>query len=130
VTSDAATEKRTEPHRLVRETTSSADHSWMVSRFGLVLVPAALTVAVLQETVLPPEPGAWRAVATSTAVTLVSWVRTRRLQARAHWYATTPQWWDRLDEAPTLLTFPRLVWAVRRVTERLVRSKRSKYGYE
>lgn len=38
----------------------------------------------------------------------LSVIMTIRWQRRAHWYATTEQWWKRLDEAPPILPLPRL----------------------
>ncbi len=38
----------------------------------------------------------------------------RRWHARGEWLRTTPQWWERLDEAPDVIPFPRLVaWTER-----------------
>lgn len=122
----AETPEQAEPpqwHRLAREARASAENAWLVSRCGLALVAVATLAAAVH-----PDMNTWRSVATAALTMVVTWIRARRVQARADWLATTPNWWERLDEAPTLITFPRLArWLRRHVPNKL---RATRYGYE
>jgi hypothetical protein len=114
-------------NRLERETQGSADNAWMSSRAGLVgalLLTTTAVVAVLYRGDLLT---AVRTAVVTSLLCWVNWIRHRRFAARARWLRETPNWWERLDEAPTLLTFPRTVRAVRRLVER---GKSRRYPYE
>lgn len=49
-----------------------------------------------------------RVVVTTVAAVLTHTLN-RRWIARRDWYADTERWWERLDEAPSVIPFPRLV---------------------
>lgn len=90
----------------------AAESARLVMYVCAVGAPANTVLAVLHDGDLVLT----RIAAGLVGVGFVSWVRSRRYWARAQWLASTPRWWERLEEAPTLIAFPRLVWWLRRVT--------------
>ncbi len=108
-------------HRMEREAQGSADNAWMSSRAGLVgtFVAAVIYHGDLLTTA--------RTAGVAGVLCWINWIRHRRFAARAKWLRETPNWWERMDEAPTLLTFPRTVRAARRLIDR---GNPRRYPYE
>lgn len=131
-TEETATGKPTETapgrNQLAEEAQGTAEYAWMYSRAGLFLVPLAFAMASIATWWTDDDPQRyWQSALVTTALVAVSWIRHRRYAARARWFAETPHWWERTEEAPTLLTFPRTVRALRRLVS-LGRPRR--YYYE
>jgi hypothetical protein len=85
-------------NRLAEEYRSNAELAWMLR--GLSMPMAGLALLVL---VLTPGSDALKALALAAGTVVTQWLRHRRYTARARWMTTTDRWWERLDEAPTLL---------------------------
>lgn len=115
------------PNRIERETQGSAENAWMVSRGGVFVFVVSVATAVVAAVSGIHAFGAAKAAAVTGMVCGVNWIRHRRFADRARWIRETPNWWQRMDEAPTLLTFPRAVRALRRVVHH---GKQRRYNYE
>jgi hypothetical protein len=107
------------PHRLAREMAGSARGARLYATLGTgVLIPMAVAMGVVATVFGEDAVTTWERAATLVALVAVSWIRHRRYAARARWIRETPRWWERLDEAPTLLLFPRTTRLIRRVVDR------------
>lgn len=105
-------------NRIERETQGSADHAWMYSRGGIFLSIVAVLAAGVAVYANLEVGASLKTAALAIGGCIVSSIRHRRYQARAKWMRETPNWWERTDEAPTLLTFPRSVRLLRRLINR------------
>ncbi len=116
------------PHRLARELQGSADYARLYALFGTwLLAPVAVAMGVVATVLDEDVVTTWKGAATSVALVILSWIRHRRYAARARWMRETPRWRERLDEAPTLLMFPRALRVIRRVVNR---GRHHSYPYE
>lgn len=123
------TEDETPPgwHRLAKEAHHRTEGYWLASRGGVLIVASSVFAdAYALVAGQPIDTYAWQRLASSTLITAFSFIQHRRWRARAAWLASTPRWWERDEEMPTILPFPRLsAWAIPRfqwANERLARS--------
>ncbi|MFI6510083.1 hypothetical protein ACIBCT_20965 [Streptosporangium sp. NPDC050855] len=88
-------------HRLERE----ADR---MSRFrkGAVYIQISAAITLLITWFTTHEPRLLAAATAALAGAAVARLGARRWAARARWYADTPDWAERIDEAPTVRLFP------------------------
>ncbi len=111
MTAEAGTDCACDSNRLVDELRNAASSARVTFLLGAVGSPMVVVMAVMAD-------GSEKSALTRMAAGLVSvgflgLIKQRRYLARAAWMRSTPRWWERLEEAPTLITFPRLTRAVR-----------------
>ncbi|MFG1918073.1 hypothetical protein [Micromonospora sp. NPDC048898] len=107
-----------QPNRLASEAYHRAEGYQLVSVLGTAALPALVIMLLVDGDY---SGRSWQAVASITATTAMSHLMRRRWSARARWPHRTPQWCERLDEAPPILPFPRFADGVARVMVRLER---------
>jgi hypothetical protein len=114
-------------NRFMREVQGSADNAWFYSRGGLMVVAGSVATAIVAIVNDISVLDSVKAAGLATLTCLINWIRHRRYSARAQWMRDTPNWWERMDEAPTMLTFPRAVRLLRRL---VFRQRPRSYSYE
>lgn len=97
------------PNRLADEAYHRAEGYWLASRLGLLAV-VVMVASMLGAGDYRSE--AWKALATLTFTAAIGFLMERRWRARARWLHHTEQWWEKLNEAPSILPFPRTAAAV------------------
>jgi hypothetical protein len=100
-----------EPNRLAREAHRRAE-GYALTALGSALVAITNAVAAAQG---QPSEG-WVRIAAAGAVAALSILLRHRWAVRAQWLRDTPRWWERQDEMPSVLPFPRLsAWLTARL---------------
>ncbi|WP_328384466.1 hypothetical protein OHQ88_33685 (plasmid) [Micromonospora zamorensis] len=108
-----------QPNRLAAEAYYRAEGYKIVSMVGTAALPTLVVMLLFSGDY---SGRSWQAVASVAVTTASSHLMRRRWSARARWLHHTPQWWERLNEAPTILPFPRLADGIARVMVRLERA--------
>ena len=103
-------------NRLVREANHRAEGYWLSSRAGLILVTVQGGLMIGTPIYTFEH---WRRLVGYLLLVGFGWIMERRHRARAAWMQDTEQWWEKLDDAPSILPFPRLNAAMYRGIDRV-----------
>lgn len=107
-------------NRLASEARHRAEGYWLTSRLS-PLAAAALMGGLIGKHDYRLE--SWRQPVVILLGSALSWLMQKRWEARMVWLRDTERWWEKLDEAPTIMPFPRLSNAVNRLLDRFAQSR-------